>query len=143
MKSTLDLLTTGDIVPGERVGAFALGEAWTDLMPRLPATYQIEQRPNCFVVHFPSFWFFIDQPFEFVSQITVLKGFMGRIDKQFGIGSPLKELVRRYGPWAVDSDITITFTQLPGVCFDLSFPIELGEEINEDELVAYISVYRS
>lgn len=138
-----DSLDTGSIVPGERVGQFRVGEAWHELEQRLPLPYVREQRTGCFVVRYPSVWFFVDGTTQRVRQITVLNLFHGTIAGGIGIGSTGTDVEAMLGRWEEDEEDNLIVPAYPGVCFEVRFVP--GHEVDwqlQHAPIAYISVYQ-
>jgi hypothetical protein len=117
----MERFTTGDIIPGERIGIFHLGMPWQAVQPLLP-TYEREQRHGCFVIKTPALWFFIDEPSELLTQVIALDRFQGAFLGQIRVGSTLGAIEAICGRccsndndgWEVPAYPGISFYQIAG-----------------------------
>ncbi|WP_102272009.1 hypothetical protein [Cytobacillus massiliigabonensis] len=135
----MDNLSSGEIIPGERIGIFRLGCKVETFKKNLTNQYQIEDREGKYIILEENFKFWVDKTSETITQITVFNKFQGRFKERIGIGSTLDELQRYIGNWQEQFGVYI-IPEYPGICFEL-----LDEECWDEckSPIEYISIYNS
>ena len=139
----MQALKSGDIVPGEGIGAFRLGTTWAELRSTLIGAYSIQQRRGCFAVRTATLWFLVDEATQAVTEITALGRFQGRVAGRIGIGSTLDDVARQLGVWSESGNDRIVVEACPGICFELGFvPGRALDWQLHHAPIEFISVYR-
>lgn len=136
-------LRNGEIVPGERVGRFFLGEPLAELERRLPQDHTREEHSGHWVLATEAMMFWVRRPRHTVSQILVRDGFEGKLFGAIGLGDTLDEVRERIGS-VVEDELGSVYVREhhPVVCFelaDVSAPDEPWDERTAP--IEYISIY--
>lgn len=130
-------LNEGDIIPGERIGEIYLGWDLSKLEAYIGSEYKVEDRPKCRVLDIGTAKFWIDKTTNLLTQILVYGDFKGRLAGQIGIGSTLRDVQEKIGPWREELGVYV-LDKVDGVCF------ELRDDEDWDQLstpIQYISVF--
>lgn len=140
-------LRTGDIRPGEGIGAFPLDEPWHELQARLAAAYSIERRRGGggFAVKTATLWFLVDEETQRVVRITALGRFRGTLagGGDIGLGATLSDVTHVLGPWTEREEGRYVVAAHPGVSFELGWiPGRDAAWQREHAPIEFISVYR-
>ena len=133
-----------DILPGRAIGCIRLGETEAEMLSKLGERYIKEDRSElCDVYHADFIKVWVSKSTGRVDQITVTKGFEGKLFGQIGIGSKLRDL-RRFGEvYCEDTHIFVyRIRGVDGVCVELEDDRSIDEDEDEEEKrIEWISVF--
>lgn len=111
------MIKDGNIIPGKRIGVFALGMTTDDILSIILDDYSLEKRGNGIVVyHLQNANLFIKEGVLF--QIGVSMGFQGRFDNKVMIGTSLHLLIEQYPDLYEEYD-NYLIASTPGIAFEL------------------------
>ena len=134
-----------DIIPGEAIGCIRLNETEEEMLPKLGERYHKEDRSELSTVYHTAFMkIWVSKSTGRVDQITVTKGFEGKLFGWIGIGSKLRDL-RRFGEvYCEDMHMVVyRIRGVDGVCFELEDDHSIDEdEDEEDKQIEWISVFQ-
>lgn len=116
-----DMFTTGEIVPGERIGAFRLGMSWGELQPLLPASFVQNSYTDTFYASVQPIEFEINYATQQVIKIAVHRQFSGLVGGVIGMNATGDEVVARLGTWVEDEDEGFIIPTIPGISFDVVY----------------------
>lgn len=134
------------IIPGQSVGNILLNESEAEMLEKLDASYEKEERgETCYVYHIEFMKIWVCKSTKRVYQITVGNGFEGILWNKIQIGSKLRELKKLgLGKVYCENDIIPVYMieGIDGICFELEDDFSLDEAEDEDEKrLVWISVF--
>ena len=133
-----------DIIPAEAIGCIRLGETEAEMLSKLGERYIKEDRSElCDVYHADFIKVWVSKSTGRVDQITVTKGFEGKLFGQIGIGSRLRDLRHLGDVYCEDAPMIVYMIRgVDGVCFELEDDRSIDEDEDEEEKrIEWISVF--